>query len=170
MPRKKERVSVFDTGVPITPGWKLKETEISTGTAFWSLNVKKKKKENWCRGQKTEEQGDFDGWSTSCVFEEQRGERENKRIHLRTGVKNVRRMEMRNARNRLGLLTQSSSNRARWKDPATVAAEVTNSPLQIGWIFCDWLSQFFIYIDVLQNRIHFSSFSALSTDCCDPGS
>lgn len=40
---KKERVSVSYTGVPITPGWKLKETEnnISTGTALWSLNVKK---------------------------------------------------------------------------------------------------------------------------------
>lgn len=155
MPRKKERKNVLLHRCSFTPGWKLKETEINilTGTALWSLNVKK----NWCGGQKTEVHGDFDGWSTSCVFEEQRGEPENKRIHLRTGAKNPRRMEMRQARNRLRLLTRSSSNRARWKDPATAAAEVTNSPLQIGWIFCDWLSQFFfICINVLQNRIHFS--------------
>lgn len=135
---------------------------------FMVTKCKKKKKREvmW----RTEVQGGLWWVEHQLCFWRTKGEPENKRIHLRTGVKNARRMEMREARNRLRLLTQSSSNRARWKDPATAAAEVTNSPLQILWIFCDWPSLFFICIDVRQNRIHFSSFSVLSTDCGHPGS
>lgn len=73
MPRKKERVSVFYTGVPITPGWKLKETEISTGTAFWSLNVKKKKERTDVEDRRQKNRGTLMGGAPAVSFKNKGG-------------------------------------------------------------------------------------------------
>lgn len=92
-------------------------SHIWTSIIFWSKLMQQIEKEV---------REDFDGWSASCVFEEQR---KSLKMNLLSGGSGVKTKVGDEGGQKQILLTPSKSKQARGK--ATVMAEVTNSPLQI---------------------------------------
>lgn len=160
-PRKKEHPYPAEVFQPHLDGnWKERETDIWTGIIFWSKLM-----------QWTEEevQEDFDGWSASCVFEEQRKSLEMNAFIRGSGVKIK-------AGGRWGrpeterfcwLQVSLSEQDERVKGPTTVTAEVTDSPLQMHIL---WLTCSFHFV-LMPFKIFFFFFLSFErTDCWGPES